>query len=432
MRSNAGVPLGPFFTELDHRAEIKGSRDPLGIQPIWTRLGRQIVGNLTTVSDSLRDFTVLLLGLYLADQAKGQSGAGADLGTFLRWEQLCAYARARVNRDWHFRGVDQVRKRLGNGAALTLSREQGILSDQKTYGLWGLYTMPARASGLVREDANALLAIAVEFVERHYLRVFADHGIKADALRKLLSMDGRKLQLEGKDAALAKATAALLHKSLRQSEPGFYREHLLFGGPGDATNGRQQQLAHILSDTLDGSFVLSPASVMQLAERARKANYDALAQHLNDIRVADAVLGPMALLFSWLLGAHGATLQQAAIDLGKGWGKGLRMIDTDAFAALREFLPADTGLADAWVAIAHAARAGDYEALIRQLVAVIARVMEARGGAAWVVLQGERLEARFQDGPGRVPDPEALKSQMTFPYFIPSLRAIAAPLRKAA
>ena len=41
-------------------------------------------------------------------------------------------------------------------------------------------------------------------------------------------------------------------------------------------------------------------------------------------------------------------------------------------------------------------------------------------------------EARFKDVPGRVPDPEVLKSQMTFPYFIPSLRAIAAPLRKAA
>jgi hypothetical protein len=50
----------PFLTDLDSRAAVKGSRDPLGIQPIWTRLGRHVVGNLTTVSNSVRDFTTLL------------------------------------------------------------------------------------------------------------------------------------------------------------------------------------------------------------------------------------------------------------------------------------------------------------------------------------------------------------------------------------
>jgi len=46
----------PFLTDIDPQAAIKGSRDPLGIQPIWTRLGRHVVGNLTTVSSSVRDF----------------------------------------------------------------------------------------------------------------------------------------------------------------------------------------------------------------------------------------------------------------------------------------------------------------------------------------------------------------------------------------
>ena len=42
----------PFLTDLDSRAAIKGSRDPIGVQPIWARLGREVVGNLTTVSTS--------------------------------------------------------------------------------------------------------------------------------------------------------------------------------------------------------------------------------------------------------------------------------------------------------------------------------------------------------------------------------------------
>ena len=52
----------PFLTDLDPQAAIKGSRDPLGIQPIWTRMGRHVVGNLTTVSTSVRDFTTTILG----------------------------------------------------------------------------------------------------------------------------------------------------------------------------------------------------------------------------------------------------------------------------------------------------------------------------------------------------------------------------------
>ena len=57
-----------FLTAIDPRAAIKGSRDPLGLQPIWTSLGRKLVGNLTTVTTSTRGFTTLILGLYFADE----------------------------------------------------------------------------------------------------------------------------------------------------------------------------------------------------------------------------------------------------------------------------------------------------------------------------------------------------------------------------
>lgn len=69
------MSYGPFLTDLDARAAVKGSRDPLGIQQIWTKLGRQVIGNLTTVSSSLRDFTVLIIGLYLAEQLRDGDGS---------------------------------------------------------------------------------------------------------------------------------------------------------------------------------------------------------------------------------------------------------------------------------------------------------------------------------------------------------------------
>jgi hypothetical protein len=168
----------PFLTELDSRAAVKGSRDPLGIQSIWTRLGRHVVGNLTTVSDSVLDFTVLLLGYYFAEQLTEESGPGTELPVFLRWEQLAAYARAEVNEEHGFRGTERVRKNLPEGHRVTISAERThqILGNQKIYGLWGLYTMPARASGLLDGDPVRLTPPAMEFVQKRYLPILEDGG----------------------------------------------------------------------------------------------------------------------------------------------------------------------------------------------------------------------------------------------------------------
>src|SRR5436309_12166449 len=99
----------PFLTDLDSRAALKGSRDPLGIQSIWTRFGRHVVGNLSTVSNSVRDFTITILGYHFAEQVAETAGPGTELETFLKWEQLAAYARYQENHDERFRGVERVR-----------------------------------------------------------------------------------------------------------------------------------------------------------------------------------------------------------------------------------------------------------------------------------------------------------------------------------
>src|SRR5438132_14310589 len=87
----------PFLTDIDPQAAVKGSRDPLGLQTIWARLGRHVVGNLTTVSTSVRDFTTLVLGYYFAERVSNESAGDGDLRVFLRWEQLAAYARGEIN-----------------------------------------------------------------------------------------------------------------------------------------------------------------------------------------------------------------------------------------------------------------------------------------------------------------------------------------------
>jgi hypothetical protein len=170
----------PFLTDLDSRAVVKGSRDPLGIQQIWTRFGRHVVGNLSTVSNSVRDFSILLLGYYFASRVSESTGRGSELATFLKWEQLAAYARAAVNDDWVFRGTERVNKRLSEGHIVTLSAqsEHQILSDQKIYGLWGLFSVPSRASGILDTNVSASLSpSALELVEKEYLPRLSRAGI---------------------------------------------------------------------------------------------------------------------------------------------------------------------------------------------------------------------------------------------------------------
>src|SRR5690606_26201871 len=137
--------------------------------PLWSRLGRRFVGNLTTVSASARGFTTLLIGYYLAEQLGDAEDRPLDV--FLRFEQVAAYTRLYRNDDSRFMGARRARRTQAStqkppiGAA---SKVQ-ILGDQKTYGLWGLYSTPARSSGLLRSGEPVLTPAGRELVERLYL-----------------------------------------------------------------------------------------------------------------------------------------------------------------------------------------------------------------------------------------------------------------------
>ena len=84
-----------FLTLEDPNARIHGSRDPLGVQPVWASFGRHVVTNLTTVTTSIRGFTILLLARMLTEKMieKGTAGEQEALSIFLRTEQIGSYAR---------------------------------------------------------------------------------------------------------------------------------------------------------------------------------------------------------------------------------------------------------------------------------------------------------------------------------------------------
>ncbi|MEZ4654620.1 MAG: hypothetical protein R3E12_13815 [Candidatus Eisenbacteria bacterium] len=423
----------PFLTDIDSRAAVKGYRDPLGIQQIWTRLGRYVVGNLTTVTTSVRDFTTHIVGFYFAEQLAEDLGPGSELATFLKWEQLCGYSRAHYNDDWVFRGTERVRRNLREGGRVTISDDLAhqILSNQKTYGLWGLYTMPGRASGLVDATGPRLTPAAREFVERVCLpRLSNDKRATAQQVLSILRTRSSSVDIDSQRGP-GPGIAHLLDRNLLAGERRFYREHLLYGGPEDSTQGRQRQLAELLAEERHWNAVWSPALVSDLIKAAQQNGEDwaKLVFYLARIKTAEAVLAPVAFLFSHLMGLEDKTIEFVGKRLREQWGPSLRTVDAEAFLELSVDLEqAGTGFGPVWSDLAQHLATGAYEEFVTRTLDQNAQVMLARGGTPWIELRDGRLHIRYREEQGPLPSREELSMIWRFPYFLDSVRAIGAEL----
>lgn len=293
-----------FFTLEDPRAKIQGSRDRLGVQPAWSGFGRHLVTNLTTASDSVRGFAVLLLGRYFAERLIGDGIAGEQeaLPIFLRTEQLCAYARHVANAADDIRGIERVKKFVKEGPSIRIENgpEGWILTDQKAYGLWGLFTVPARVSGLVGSGPVSLTVRARQFVESEYLPhlnpVF-------DALCRLVREDS-STQATSADPAMKALTSALPNK-LSANERAFYGEYLRDARAVSGKNGSglQPDLADLLAQRTDLSAAAERHEVVALAEASNTTRPE-LERRLRRVARLEALLVPAALILDFALTRH--------------------------------------------------------------------------------------------------------------------------------
>lgn len=431
----------PFLTDIDPQAAVKGSRDPLGVQTVWSRLGRHVVGNVTTVSTSARDFTTTTLGYYFVERIADAGAKDGDLAAFLRWEQLAAHARFRVNDDDRLRGIERVKKAKGDGNRIRICADSSgqILSNQRTYGLWGLYTGPARESGLVDGSPIRLTPVGRRLVEEVYLPTFGAGGLRnADPVVSRLAKPKVDLDVTGADRTFLNAVGKVLEPRLSRTERDVFRDHLLFGRAPDRTDGRQAALATALDDTLDDNkWALSPARVRHLAKACRRLGTtgEAAAARLERIRVAESVLAPSVALFGLLMGSDGQTVAEVVTSVRQQWGGGVPVIDPSMVAELETELRDSTGDVDAgrrWVRIANAMAGGMYQDVLHLLMEQNAFVMKARASAGpWVDLSGERLRVRYRDeNLGDLPERKELPTLWRHSYFLDALRTIAAELRE--
>jgi hypothetical protein len=424
-----------FLTDLDSRAAIKGNRDPLGVQSIWTRMGRRVVGNLTTVSNSVRDFTVTLLGYHFAEQVAAETGVSDDLNVFLRWEQLAAYARGGGNGDWSFRGTERARKFWGDGQRIRLGVDAAscILSDQKTYGLWGLYTVPSKSSGFLEGSPSRLTPEARRFVDENYVPVLDSKSIRrGERLVDVLARPVAELRPAARDGEVFKAAKAVLRERLSGSERDFYIAHLVDGGPTDSTHGGQRLLAEALRSTFANSdWRFSASAVRQLARKCGAIGSETgeqTADFVGRISAAEQLLAPCVSLFAYLQNNHDQTMADVAAKLREHWGRQLRSMDLKSLEAMEPELANASGQPESarrWLAIAGALAEGQYETAITLLIDQNHEVIANRGGITpWIVVREGKLVVKVTADAKKLPPRNDLAEHWIHSYFLDSLRLV--------
>ena len=423
----------PFLTLEDPNAKIKGSRDPLGVQPIWSAFGRHVVTNLTTQSTSIRGFTVLLLGRYFAADLldRGMANREDALDIFLRMEQVGAYVRHVAHGvKGEIRGIERVQRftdeQHGN-VVIAADRRGMILSDQKVYGLWGLYSVPARTSGLIPQDALDVMPAGREFIERHYISRL--NG-SAGKLRKLLTQGGR-LRTNDRDPVFA-AFTPILNPRFTSDELEFYGTYLRDGHyVSGADEGRQERFRRLLESDTELGELAGRAEILHLAKRARQQD-GGLSVSLDRIAHLEAFLAPTAALFQHLLARHGQQVTNVAEEIRRMWGSKVPNLDRAAFEELlSEIQSTSTDAVGSLMDQVHAAlHAGDFETAIDGLLSWNEVVMQIRGGAPWARIgDGRRLDVRYRGTEQLLPAKDELPDLWMNSYFIDALKNVTQQLK---
>ena len=424
----------PFLTLEDPNAKIKGSRDPLGVQPIWTAFGRYVVTNLTTQSTSIRGFTILLLGRYFAADLldRGMSTKEDALDIFLRMEQVGAYVRHVAHGvQGEIRGIERVQRFVdeqhGN-VVIAADRRGMILSDQKVYGLWGLYSVPARTSGLIPDGAFDVIPSAREFIERHYISRL--NG-SAGKLRKLLTEGGR-LRTNDRDPIFA-ALTPILDPRFSSDELEFYGSYLRDGHnvPGAAA-GRQELFRKLLESDAKLEELTGRREILHLAKRARLQD-EGLSVSLDRIALLEAFLAPASVLFQHLLTRHGQQVTNVAEEIRRIWGSRVPNLDKVAFEELlSEIKSNSTEAIGSCMGQVHAAlQAGDFETAIDGLLCWNEVVTQMRGSAPWARIgAGRRLDVRYRGLERLLPEKDELPYLWMNSYFIDALKKVTQQLKR--
>lgn len=389
---------------------------------VWTHFGRRVIGNLTTITSSWKIFAVGLLGFHWCNQlcrdAHPLDKQRLVQEHFLRFEQLAAYLRSSAG-DQEIMGINRVRKRLGESPKtldIGIERRSLILSDQVSYGIWGLYSTALRETGLVHGDTRELTARGLEIVQLiegalNRKGEGQDHNwywgfMRGDRKRVTLA----ELEAEGK--RFRKVVSASTVKDALIAA--------LLRGP----NSHRCQLALYQACRALPKEVLQQAKLGELiAAISEQGDSDELRQALDDVSQIERLLVIANVLFSYLRQKDGEPMSPLVEAIDQ---KGYRFDQLPPGPNLSG-VPYEQHLEPLRARL----RSGDTLAALRGLLEMNKTIMAGRGGAAWVEeARDGRLRVRVKAETAHLPSPEELQIRWDYDYFLRSYARIAAMERR--
>ncbi|MFM0703577.1 hypothetical protein [Paraburkholderia sediminicola] len=399
-----------FFTDLDENRRPKGSRDPLGLEQIWSQVGRRMVGNLTTVTRHLDNFIIALTGFAVAAQGP-QEREYTDTRSpefylrFERFEQLAAWARYVHERD----GVigrrmlgERNSERTGGPVEVGSGAAARILGDQRRSGLWGLYSSALVGTGLI--DAKRALTADGHVLCKSFLECYQSPAM--ETFREAMSATEKSVQVNPDMLVIDALLDCVGREALG------YR--LLIEGGGRL---QKDLWEFALANPL--GHIEGPRELIAHLARTGEGVSGELHDYAQKVERLERVLVVVATAFSDLMGRSRKTLAEVAEAFRlKHWG------DREAWVYLEipqfgaSFSPAWTQRIGLLTEVVAHLRNAKIELFIETLLEFHAQVMKERGGPAWVSLDAERY-VRVIMGEGRVlKTPAELEGRWDNDYFL--------------
>jgi len=397
-----------FLSLLDDRAKPKGSRDPLGFELVWTHFGRKVIGNLTTITSSLNNFAVAILGFHWANELHAHFPKAEKQArireTFLCYEQLAGYLRFLAD-DKEIMGITRVSNRMGDSTlkiSMGMGAEQQILSDQASYGLWGLYSAAMKESGLILGDERTPTALGESIAQ------LIEKELDKAALLDLLS--GNKVLSHDVLTAHAKPFLA----AIRNSQIQELLLHALM--KGNDRHAVQQELWRVTQALAEAEVPVEDLPAFIRAVKGR-TNIAQLERRLTDIEYIERILVAANNIFHYCRRKDGESLENILDALAQRYSYVHLPTDIDL---------SDVPRADLILAIRNALQKNDTAEAIRKILELNRVVMGQRGGAPWVELESDNtLRVRVQSETAALRDQNDLESSWDYEYFLTSFTRIA-------
>ena len=205
-----------YFTEYDEKIVGQSRRDPLGLQPIWSYFGSQVIKNITTISDDIRGFREVLLCLSICGEYQKLYG-GLLKEYILLFEQLFIYSMIEVgDSDGIIGGENGTRRyyaRSNMNPYISGNPDDDvgtILASEISLGYYGRYKNPLMNLGII-DEASHIKPLSVD-VRSLYGECYMDVSQAFSRFAKRQNHRWNSFDLEGR-------------KALRKAVCGEFREH---------------------------------------------------------------------------------------------------------------------------------------------------------------------------------------------------------------